>query len=177
MDWPDPQEHVNMVGHPVDDQSSPSHLANNPSDIGKQITPKPWFDQSASPERGEDEMQQDVSRCVGQASFAPPGLLAYLRAGPRLAPWAAPFRRFAAGTFSPPAVLLVCDNRHKPPHIPTFLAPKERKITAHGSSRGRWPQGKRTSPRGAKEALRTKIGSSLGYGHIMRIVSCNETTI
>jgi hypothetical protein len=73
MHRPNPQEHVNMIVRPVDDQSRSLHLANNPSEIGKQITPKLRFDQCASPESGEDEMQQDVSRCVGQASFAPSG--------------------------------------------------------------------------------------------------------
>jgi len=58
MNRSNPQEHVNMIGHPVDDQSRPLHLSNDPSDVGEQITPKLRLDQCASPERREDEMKQ-----------------------------------------------------------------------------------------------------------------------
>jgi hypothetical protein len=63
-----------MIVGSVDDQSRSVHLANNPSEIGKQITPKLRPDQRTPPQGGENEMQQNVSRSMGHAFSAPSGL-------------------------------------------------------------------------------------------------------
>ena len=106
---PNAQQHMNMIVGPIDDQSHPIHFADDPPEISKQITPKLRVNERPSPQRGENKMKQDVSRCVRHASSAPPGLLPSSRAYPRLAPWAAPSRRFAASplhsqSFSPTSV-------------------------------------------------------------------------
>jgi hypothetical protein len=142
MHGPNPQQHVNMITRTVDDDRSPLHLADDPSEISKQISPKLRLDQGPSPQRRENKMKQDVSRCMRQASSAPPGLLPSSQAHPRLAPWAALFRRFAASPPQIPAVLSpspcvtrslsrsralrVCDNRHK-------VSPKSSRESRNGT--------------------------------------------
>jgi hypothetical protein len=74
MHWPNPQQHVNMIGGPVDNQRSPIHLADNSTKISKQIIPKLHLNERTSPQRRENKMKQDISRCMRQASSALPGL-------------------------------------------------------------------------------------------------------
>jgi hypothetical protein len=106
-------------------------------------------------------MKQGISRCMRQASFALPGLLPSSRTHPRLAPWAALFRRFAASAprsppFSPANRMwrVHCFGQGPQGSVTTVTrpaqikprcsetettqapAPKERKNAAHGASRG-----------------------------------------
>src|SRR5438034_10376584 len=65
-------EHVDVIGSAVDDQRGPVHLSNNATEIGEQFRSKFRFDQRVAFASAEDKPR------------------------PRLAPWAAFFRRFAA---------------------------------------------------------------------------------
>jgi hypothetical protein len=64
---------MNVITRPIDNQSDPIHLTNNPAKIRKQLFAKLGVNQRPAPVRREDEMQQHVARCMRQASFVAPG--------------------------------------------------------------------------------------------------------
>src|SRR6266702_8851878 len=67
---------MNVIRGAVDDQCGSAHFADNASEV-------------------ENYMQKDVGRCMRQ-SLSPPWGSPFVVADPRLAPWAAFLRRFAA---------------------------------------------------------------------------------
>src|SRR5579862_866347 len=82
-------------------------FADDASEVGKQIRAKIWRDQRAPPLGAEDHMQQNIAGCMRQASFAPAGASPFGVIHPRLAPWAAFLRRFAASAGWPGLNLLL----------------------------------------------------------------------
>jgi hypothetical protein len=103
---------MNVISCTVDDQGCSPNFTDDASEVGKQIRPKIWLDQGTPSLGAENKMQQNVTRCMRQASFAPAGASPFILAYPRLAPWAALLRRFAASSSSRLNGSLICDNRH-----------------------------------------------------------------
>jgi len=85
-----------MIRDAFDDQWRPVHFADDAAEIGEQVVAEFGLDQRPPLRRREDEMQQDVSRCMRHLLTPLRGLLFDCGAYPRLAAWAAFFRRFAA---------------------------------------------------------------------------------
>ena len=85
---------MNVIGGPVDDESRSTHLANDAAEIGEEVGTEFGFDQRAALVGAEDDVQQDIAAGV-RHFFAPSGAWPFT-AYPRLAPWAAILRRFAA---------------------------------------------------------------------------------
>ena len=82
MRWPDTNQNVNVIGGSIDDQRRSLHLPNGSPKIRKQFVPKFRLDDQTSSLRREDEMKQNVARCVRHVSFAPPGLASCLLLSP-----------------------------------------------------------------------------------------------
>ena len=61
---PHANQHVNMINVTIHDQCSPAHFANNPAKVRKEILPEFGLDQRPSPLGRENQMQQNVSRCM-----------------------------------------------------------------------------------------------------------------
>src|SRR2546423_6221768 len=86
---------MNVIRGAVDDHCGSAHFADNASEVGEQIVAEFWLDKREPALCAENYMQQDVGRCMRQ-SLSPPWGSPFVVADPRLAPWAAFFRRFAA---------------------------------------------------------------------------------
>jgi hypothetical protein len=65
-------QHMNVISSPIDNQSDPIHLTNNPAKIRKQIFAKVGLNDGSAPVRREDEMQQHVAQCMRQPSSSLP---------------------------------------------------------------------------------------------------------
>jgi hypothetical protein len=98
MGRPDANQHVNVIGGAVDDQGGSAHFADDASEIGKQIWAELRLDQRTPALCAENHMQQNVGRCMRQ-SLSPRWGSPFVVADPRLAPWAAFWRRFAASLY------------------------------------------------------------------------------
>jgi hypothetical protein len=97
---PDTKQHVNVIGGAVDDKCGSAHFADDASEVGKQIVAELWLDERTPALCAENHMQQDVGRCMRQ-SLSPRWGCPFLVADPRLTPWAAFLRRFAASYVAP----------------------------------------------------------------------------
>jgi len=95
MGRPDTNEHMNVIGGAVDDQCGSPCFADDASEVGKEIVAELRLDERTAALGAENQMQQDVGRRVGQ-SLSPRWGSPFVVADPRLAPWAAFLRRFAA---------------------------------------------------------------------------------
>ena len=85
---------MNVISCAVDDQCGCLHFADDASEVGKQIRAELSFNERTPSLGAENQMQQDVARCMRQASFAPAGASPFAVTDPRLAPWAAFLRRY-----------------------------------------------------------------------------------
>ncbi len=72
-------QHVDMIRDAFDDQWRPVHFADDAAEIGEQVVAEFGFDQRPPLRGREDEMQQDVSRCMGHFLTPLPGLAVRLR--------------------------------------------------------------------------------------------------
>jgi hypothetical protein len=62
---------MNVISCTVDDQRCSPNFTDDASEVGKQIRSKIWLDQGTPSLGAEDQMQQNIAGCMGQASFAP----------------------------------------------------------------------------------------------------------
>jgi hypothetical protein len=101
-------QHVNVIGCAVDDERRGLHFANDAAEVGEKIGADFGSDQRRAAFGAEDQVKDEAASGVGQVSFAPSELDVCFAAYPRLAPWAASLRRFAAGAYT---VSIRCANR------------------------------------------------------------------
>ena len=87
------------IGGAVDDQGGSAYFADDASEVVKQILAELWLDEWTPALCAENHMQQNVGRCMRQ-NLSPRWGSPFVVADPRLAPWAAFFRRFAASLIS-----------------------------------------------------------------------------
>jgi hypothetical protein len=87
---------MHAIGSPIDDQRRSLHLTDNASEVGKQIRTERWLDESTPALCAEDEMQQNVAGGMRQGLSSRWGFSLPFKPNPRLTPWAAFLRRFAA---------------------------------------------------------------------------------
>ena len=85
---------MNVISGTVDDQRRSASFTDDAPEVGKEISAEIWLDQRTPALGAEDQMQQNIAGCMGQASFAPAGASPFVLAYPRLAPWAAFLRRY-----------------------------------------------------------------------------------
>src|SRR5450755_1645429 len=130
MRRPNPDQHVDVIGDAVDDQGGSVHFTNDAAEVSEQVGAEIGLDQRAPTLCGEDHVKQDIAGSVRHVSYAPPGLGHFSLSHPRLAPWAAIFRRFRGslsnGSSNPYAsdVFEGCDGCH----IGLFLLPRRTKM-------------------------------------------------
>src|SRR5271154_4925331 len=92
----DADQHVNVIGCTVDDKRCAVHLADDAAKVGEKIGADFGRYERLAIFGAKDEVKDEIARGVRQVSFAPSELAHYFATVPRLAPWAAFLRRFAA---------------------------------------------------------------------------------
>ncbi|MGB9074727.1 MAG: hypothetical protein WCC22_18970 [Terriglobales bacterium] len=88
---------MDVIGGAIDDERRATQFADNAPEVGKEIVADFGSDEEPASLGAEDYVDDEIGRGVRQVFFRPLGAGPYFGClYPRLAPWAAFLRRFAA---------------------------------------------------------------------------------